>query len=446
MFAGVCRTTFNASEPSGSSHSPRVRRSRLAFAVHLVALCLVLGSGCVPAPPSIVQSVMTDGGVDCGAGPDAGRVCQSPPTVTTELGSRPAVQRKVGLVSPPALAKRRIYGEVALRTVCLLLGIFMLVVVFFDEAKEKGAQDKLVALWIRLDDREGRTISRHATFVRRTAALMSVAFDRVFGQRLVSVRAVLVSTMLSMATICAVAWGVLSLLFWIGGSAVVSDALRKYPCVSPKILVATGYVISWVMGLVALVVGVGAVLPMALRDGLLLLWEVAALVFLAWWLPMLGSTVGAPMISVIALGLLFDLLFVMAMRWLLQRMHSWTRATFGWLVSLGMLGLSVVMVLLPAIVGISVFQRSRRVGMVLMVVAATNVYDSLVAGAYFAIGLAYVFHRLAWPMIKAPLYAVQRHKLVTDHKKVLFVGALSLLSVGVFGFPSWLQSLVMKIL
>jgi hypothetical protein len=61
-------------------------------------------------------------------------------------------------------------------------------------------QNKLEEWWIDFDDRQRQALSRAAVFMRGLAALTSKIFDAVFGQKLISLRAVVVSAWLTLTS------------------------------------------------------------------------------------------------------------------------------------------------------------------------------------------------------------------------------------------------------
>jgi hypothetical protein len=70
---------------------------------------------------------------------------------------------------------------------------FVYLSVFLYEDKEKRIQNALEALWVKVDDLQKHSLSRHTAFMNVVAGLMTKIFDRVFGEKLVSLRSVAVS-------------------------------------------------------------------------------------------------------------------------------------------------------------------------------------------------------------------------------------------------------------
>jgi hypothetical protein len=61
------------------------------------------------------------------------------------------------------------------------------------EDEQGRIQNKLEEWWVKLRDQEDSAISRHAAFMRAVARLATHGFDRVFGERIFSFRALWVS-------------------------------------------------------------------------------------------------------------------------------------------------------------------------------------------------------------------------------------------------------------
>ena len=89
-----------------------------------------------------------------------------------------------------------------LRFVLLTSGLFLIYAALFLYETEHGLlQNKLEDLWIRIDDRQRPFLSRHTVLIKGLATLLISAFNRLFGSRLLSLRAILVSASFSLAPI-----------------------------------------------------------------------------------------------------------------------------------------------------------------------------------------------------------------------------------------------------
>jgi hypothetical protein len=87
-----------------------------------------------------------------------------------------------------------------LRAVVALVGIALVVAPFLlYEDEERRLKGRLEGLWIRIDDAARESGSRHLAFIREVGATLDRVLSRLFGARLFTPRAVVVSAFL---TVC----------------------------------------------------------------------------------------------------------------------------------------------------------------------------------------------------------------------------------------------------
>jgi len=79
-------------------------------------------------------------------------------------------------------------------------GLSLYAALFLYEDEQGRIQNKLEEWWVKLRDQEDSAISRHAAFMRAVARLATHGFDRVFGERVFSFRALWVSGWYSLAS------------------------------------------------------------------------------------------------------------------------------------------------------------------------------------------------------------------------------------------------------
>jgi hypothetical protein len=81
-----------------------------------------------------------------------------------------------------------------LRIAAIMLGIFCLSIsIFLYENQEGKIQSRLEALWIKIDDLQKATISKHLGFVRVISEAMLSIINRIFGERACSLQSICVS-------------------------------------------------------------------------------------------------------------------------------------------------------------------------------------------------------------------------------------------------------------
>src|SRR5215510_7579460 len=94
---------------------------------------------------------------------------------------------------------------IALRGLALVTGMFCLYIAIFMYETEQGKlQNFLEDLWVRIEDLRLAAMSSRAAFLRVVAGATADAFDRLFSQQLLSLRAWAVSASFSLASLCLV--------------------------------------------------------------------------------------------------------------------------------------------------------------------------------------------------------------------------------------------------
>jgi len=79
----------------------------------------------------------------------------------------------------------------------------------------------------------------------------------------------------------------------------------------------------------------------------------------------------------------------------------------------------------------------------LLTLAGSNLFDAVVAFAFLGLFLLMLFHRMLWPLVQRPVYAIARGGLVRYRKVLLTLGAV-LLALGVSSGPVMRASMLIK--
>jgi len=153
------------------------------------------------------------------------------------------------------------------------------------------------------------------------------------------------------------------------------------------------------------------------------------------------------------MGVTWDILFIAATR----RFLRWCKNldTFLAIAALAVLNwaLAVAVFVGPLLFGASggilaaiVFGRFLPhgfgvvVGVATVLTGLTNAFDILVASAFLLLALLLLLHRLLWPLLNRPLYAIATH---TGARNGVFLAvALVLLSLAYGKVPEWLQEIL----
>ena len=311
------------------------------------------------------------------------------------------------------------------------------------ETEDKLLQNKLDSLWIRLSDVETVALSKQARFVRAVSVLTNSFFDAFLGHKLVSARSLGVSACLSMASLGIVCWrSVQNLPF--------KDAVQTF--YEPVVVI-----------LLAL-----AVLPFILRNKLpMVLWSTMVLATIAtafagmhameWfeepWVHVSPFTEVAYDTVFLSLTIISDSIFIVVTRWIVRKFAVYQSGFAILGAATGNLILAILLVVLPfsaawgrngmvslfkepnlfdAIESYAAYGGTRNI--FLMTLAGSNLLDAVVASVFFGFYLLLLFHRILWPAIQRPVYALANRGIVGRRKFYLVLG-FSLLGLGTSRVP-----------
>jgi hypothetical protein len=325
------------------------------------------------------------------------------------------------------------------------------------ENEEGEVKNRLEAIWVTLSDAGSIAVRKHAAFMAGIAALTGRLFDRLFGSKLFSIWSVGASACLSLASVAVVC------------SPGLSTTLRELP--------APFY---WSLATLLLLMGFAPALlkrPGGIQNAkvLRIVWLVGAafLVFVTfivmdvvnWFnLPARPVQMGEGMYlieaenveyyyyaALVVIAIASDTIFIATTRWLLRvssRLDSLTRILA---LMLGNVLLACVLVIVPLswAWGVGVVPTVIRSGNIvrtlnylagtatshesfLATLAASNLLDGLVASAFFILFFTLLLHRLIWPIIQRPVYALATRDVVRRRRVIRKIG-VALVGVGAFG-------------
>jgi hypothetical protein len=311
-----------------------------------------------------------------------------------------------------------------------LLLIFCATTLYEDQ--EGKIQSSLEDIWIKVADRKKAALSRAAAFIGVVAASTGKLFDRLFGERLLSIQVVAVSFCFSIAS-------------FFGFSQI--GALVKHQTASVSFT-------AWGWFLFYLALGFTPVLTNLAATGALWLWKLT--VFGTILFPLFqiadlilkvrGAKPALHMLESIALlfgvSLVCSVLFVAVTRKLLRMaatsQHAFTMA--------GIIALDIALGLLlfygPALLGVALIVRSRATVLSLMVLLASalNVIDIVLCFVVVLFMLAMLLHRVLWPILDRLIYAAHRYSVIRNKKLLLVLGlALLVGPTGWLEFAKWLM-------
>jgi hypothetical protein len=285
--------------------------------------------------------------------------------------------------------------HIALRVLAGVTGALSLYAALFLYEDEQGkVQNKLEEWWVRVRDTQTVALSRQASFMREVARMATVGFDRLFGERLFSLRSFTVSLCCSGASI------------WLG-VAVFADFganawLARLVCIWLALLsTSVGVVLTPTPGArrsrirygVALLVGASpfVVIFAAIADfhrlhtaTLLKLVEDSVLI----WLPILSFCCDIGFIA------------------LTRRLLRWVSAVNEFPKALAIVVFNLALASPLLLIGAGVKHPSPVRGMI-TVLLMSNMIDGIVASVFVVLTAVMLTHRLLWPLIDRLLYALQ---------------------------------------
>lgn len=297
----------------------------------------------------------------------------------------------------------------ALQWICGVLGLFLVGwSILRYETEEKAVHDALAAWWIRLDDLSDTSISRNVAFARATGATVTIWLDRIFGKRLLTLNAFAASLCLSLAS-----------LFLCGVVGILFTGIDE----GTGVLAA---VISVPLG-ISMLLFYMAVTPGRRDFRIALSIGIFVLCVLLFQIARIGS--GSQFESTafpagLLLGIASDFAVVLAVR----RLASWTAdsgniwhpllaASISALLGIGTLAVPLYYV---TRVGDGHAWESVTLGLA----ATSNVFTAVLSLGMTILSATLVVQRLLWPLIKRPVYALHRFKLLEQRMPLFYCGTV----------------------
>lgn len=314
------------------------------------------------------------------------------------------------------------------------------------EDEEGRLQNKLEDWWIRLDDRRTASMSWAASFIQAIARLTGNSLDRLFGARLFSPRAVVVSVILSGASL------------FLTASIVLAFPIASAPTIPNTSTAFSTFVLF-------LHLSAFAMLP-ALSESPNMPWKpwLPRLIRFYWWSVIAwyslqtaqflhyllfnlqnAQMTGAQLISIAAIclsaSLLSDISFIAFTRWTLRRISKTNRIA-GILLGIILQIIFLASLLVwPIYAGIKLTSFSAVWGSAIFLSFMLNSIDVFATVAALIVAVLMLMHRMAWPLIQRPIYALQRMSFIS-RKGWLWRAGVALLTFAVMGFPGWMETLV----
>ena len=290
--------------------------------------------------------------------------------------------------------------------------------VFLYPHEERSIGDTLAAWWIRINDAGTSAIARNRVLIRDVAAALAHWLDSVFGERLLSIRAIAVSICLSFSSALAY-MGIAALIDPAPGSwnpKIVAVCLPlSYCCfavaVGRRRRLLNGVSFTLVGGVVTLTIVGLAVNP--LPSHALIFLEAALVAVTCDFLVILLARRLVTIVSSVSIAIAFAIGIISA------------------LLGVAMLGAPALVIYNNGIDWDIWAALGFSAGM-------TNLYAGIVAVALAALNTVFLLQRALWSVIERPLYAIDRFGLFQKRKTLFYCGALLV----AFGFPRLANTLL----
>lgn len=280
-----------------------------------------------------------------------------------------------------------------LRSMSALVGFLLLyVALFLHEDEEGNLQNRLISLWVRIDDLRTRQLTRNEAFVKATSMATLSLLEILFGDRPFSAlrfrSCVLFSTASGYIAIAAllyvsaglVGWG---FLFW-GGVAFAAGLLP---------LLETQSILNEMLGRISTMVAVIVFLyAVIVSHGIAVIWYSAAV--------------------------LCDFLFIIVLMWACRYIAVWPTV---W----RMILVITVAIAVSVLFAFPFFFFRMHEGVTSVIVFGAGLTNGFDAGCIMLVigGMCIaVAHRVIWPIIQRPVYAAQRRHLLLNSKLLGCVG------------------------
>jgi hypothetical protein len=281
---------------------------------------------------------------------------------------------------------------------------------FLYEDEEGKFQNKVEEWWIKLSDKQNTSRSRVAAFMQEVARLAGRGFDRLFGRSLFSLRVIPVSIYLSFASLFLLILLTVPRIKYSAGTSrqAAFGMLSSFLALG---LVPAFFKNKWVLGLWWTVIP-GVLLSISGFLFFVLKTRGARTTFL-----------GISLVVLIFISSLFcDLIYIALTRFILRRISGIDHIPeILLMIFLNLLAL-VISVLGPIYAGLWLAKYAPLAGAMVFFSFAFNSIDLLAGFAALLLATLLLLHRLFWPAVQRPLYAIYRFAPIKEKKWLVRIG------------------------
>jgi hypothetical protein len=280
---------------------------------------------------------------------------------------------------------------------------------FLYETEERQIGDALATWWVVLEDMSQSSVSRSVVFINRLSLTITSWLDSVFGENLLSSRAIAASICLST-----------SAFLLLGAVALIAVHMYEWPAMSVVLLLAA----------IAFVAAVTARFRF-LRYVVSSLTCVAIILMIASPILQLDRggvfNAGTQLGFALAAGILADIGVIVGTRYLARRGAVAQRSKWPVITAIACAALAFIVFAAPLMIARLPGVDKWWVG-ALAIFGLTNLYAAIIAASFVMLAISFVLHRLLWPIINRPLYAMHRFRIF-EKRKLLFFAGVTLLAI-----------------
>jgi hypothetical protein len=323
---------------------------------------------------------------------------------------------------------------------------------FLYKEEEGGLENRIEQWWQRIRDLHAHAISGQTAFVKVVADKTSQGFTKLFGERLFGPKAISASMCYSQAAV-----------FLLATIVIIYPATVRQE-VQLRLTFGTLCLFFLLLGSFG---------PFAHRQSQKGFWLSSVLIVTAGW-PALATAVLNRILpshppkyewSAVAYGIELaailiavasDFFFIALTRVMLARAAQSNSFIKIVALALGNASLAAVLFIVPSAIGLFApiyrplgvvsggppLRLIQEVELVFLFVAASNLLDALVSLSWFLIAIMMLLHRLLWPLIERPVYALFRHRVFSEQKKLVFFSGVALLGLAIPSVGHALENVV----
>jgi hypothetical protein len=331
----------------------------------------------------------------------------------------------------------------------ITISLFFFYAAFFlYEDEEKTLQNKLENWWLRLNYFSQNALSRHTFIAKKIIFSINNFINRLFGKKLFSIHACLLSLCFSFASFGLISSYIvfnerysdqISISWWssITKEKMIFTYLAIFIFYSLLILISLKIKFLFQKLIFLLVVLGSTILILIFGRDFFSYIEHKADYDRSNWLDQ------GPFVVSILLAVVYDLFFVTIIRKILLITYRLNSLIIIILVMIANFVLAFIM-LFGATFFVDFIDKKFEVSKIIpgtceyhdfsepigVIVASTNLFSILFSVLFFCFALILLLHRLAWPILSRPIYAVSRFGIFR-HRKILALIGLTLLTASI---------------